>query len=87
MTEQKKVQVRTFEGTVVSVPDLKTATVSVTRTVVHPKYGKRYERSKKYRCHVVRGNISVGSRVRIVACKPYSKTKRWVIESVIEKGV
>lgn len=75
--------VRSFTGTVTSVPDVQTATVLVNRTVVHPKYGKRYQRSKKYRCHLLDVKPTVGQTVMIAASRPYSKTKRWVVRSIV----
>lgn len=75
-TEQKTIQ-RTLTGTVVSDKMEKTIVVRVDRTVVHPKYGKRYVRSKKYHVHDEAKTHHVGDVVTFQACRPYSKTKRW----------
>ena len=68
---------RTHIGTVVSDKMEKTIVVQVDRTVVHPKYGKRYVRSKKYHVHDETNQYTVGQKVRFQECRPYSKTKRW----------
>ncbi len=76
LTESKKIQ-RRLNGTVVSDKMEKTIVVRVDRTVVHPKYGKRYVRSRKYHVHDEKGAFHVGDVVTFQACRPYSKTKRW----------
>jgi small subunit ribosomal protein S17 len=68
---------RTFQGEVVSTKMGKTLVVRVDRTVVHPKYGKRYVQSRKYHVHDENGGYGVGDKVAFQECRPYSKTKRW----------
>jgi small subunit ribosomal protein S17 len=68
---------RKLTGTVVSDKMEKTIVVRVDRTVVHPKYGKRYVRSKKFHVHDEKKTHKVGDKVSFVECRPYSKTKRW----------
>ncbi|MBI5369591.1 30S ribosomal protein S17 [Candidatus Uhrbacteria bacterium] len=68
---------RTFKGIVVSDKMEKTIVVRVDRTVVHPKYGKRYVRSQKYHVHDEGKAHHVGETVSFQECRPYSKTKRW----------
>lgn len=75
-TEQKTIQ-RTLTGTVVSDKMDKTIVVRVDRTVVHPKYGKRYVRSCKYHVHDENSSYHIGEIVTFQACRPYSKSKRW----------
>lgn len=67
-----------FTGKVISTKMAKTATVSVERVIVHPKYGKRFKRDRKYQVHDEVG-VKVNDIVKFVACKPYSKTKKWKI--------
>jgi small subunit ribosomal protein S17 len=74
--ETKKVK-KTFTGTVVSNKMAKTLVVRVERTAVHPKYGKRYVQSKKYHVHDETMARKEGDVVEFVACRPYSRTKRW----------
>lgn len=68
-----------FSGKVISVSRPKTATVAVTRVVVHPMYKKRYRRIRKYHVHDEEG-VKVGDTVKFVASKPYSKSKKWKIK-------
>ena len=68
---------RTLTGEVVSTKMDKTLVVRVDRTVVHPKYGKRYVQSKKYHVHDEQNVHQVGDVVAFQASRPYSKTKRW----------
>jgi small subunit ribosomal protein S17 len=66
-----------LSGTVVSVKMQKTIVVRVDRTLVHPKYGKRYLRSRRYKVHDPEGKGREGDAVTIEACRPLSKEKRW----------
>ncbi|TAL51125.1 30S ribosomal protein S17 [Patescibacteria group bacterium] len=68
---------RTFTGEVVSTAMDKTIVVRVDRTVVHPKYGKRYVQSKNYHVHDEQNSHKVGDVVEFQASRPFSKTKRW----------
>ena len=74
-----------FVGRVVSIPSLKTAKVEVERIVVHPKYLKRFKRSRMFQVHDEIGVVS-GQIVRFAASKPYSKTKKWKMIGVVEVG-
>jgi len=76
-TETRPKIARTHIGTVVSDKMEKTIVVRVDRTVVHPKYGKRYVRSKKYHVHDEARAYHTGEKVSFQECRPYSKTKRW----------
>ena len=73
---------RTLTGTVVSTKMDKTLVVRVDRTVVHPKYGKRFVQSKKYHVHDEKNVRHVGDVVSIKECQPLSKTKRWCVVNV-----
>jgi small subunit ribosomal protein S17 len=68
---------RTFNGVVVSDKMDKTIVVRVDRTIVHPKYGKRYVRSRKYKVHDETNAFKVGDKVTFVECRPISRDKRW----------
>ncbi|MEK7619681.1 MAG: 30S ribosomal protein S17 [Patescibacteria group bacterium] len=72
---------RTLKGEVVSTKMDKTIVVRVDRTVVHPKYGKRYVQSKKYHVHDESKAHKIGDVVEFQASRPYSKTKRWRVLS------
>lgn len=75
-----------FIGHVVATKSAKTATVAVERVIIHPLYKKRFRRDTKYLVHDEIG-VKVGETVRFVACRPYSKMKKWKITEVVkEKG-
>ncbi len=72
-----------FTGKVVSTKMDKTATVEVTRVVVHPIYKKRFKRAKKYQVHNEL-KVKIGDAVRFVASRPYSKLKKWKIIEIVK---
>ncbi len=74
-------------GKVVSDVCDKTITISVTTYRKHPIYKKRVKYTKKYKVHDEKNEAKVGDTVKVVASRPLSKTKRYVLESVIEKAV
>ena len=63
----------------------KTASVLVERTIIHPVYKKRVKRSKKYQVHDELGTV-VGQKVRFVASRRYSKTKRWKVTEIVNSA-
>lgn len=78
MEDQKKQSTRRrLQGVVVSNKMDKTAVVRVDRTVVHPKYLKRYTVSKRYKAHDAENTAEVGQEVTIEETRPLSKDKRW----------
>ncbi len=74
-------------GIVVSDKADKTITVKVETYKKHPLYGKRIKYSKKYTAHDENNVAKIGDKVRLVATKPLSKTKRFKLVEVIEKAV
>lgn len=68
---------RRLNGIVVATKMMKTVTVRVDRTVVHPKYGKRYTVSKKYLAHNENPAVVEGMKVTIEETRPLSALKRW----------
>jgi small subunit ribosomal protein S17 len=74
---------RILQGTVVSDKNDKTVVVRVDRQVMHPLYKKYIRRSKRYAAHDEANSVKVGDVVRIVECRPMSRTKRW---QVVEPG-
>lgn len=83
-TTVKKIK-RTFEGKVVSNKADKTVVVSVSRTILHPKYSKRYVSSKKYQVHDPKNSCKVGEMVTFEECRPISRHKRWRVVYAQEK--
>lgn len=71
-------------GLVVSSAEDKTITVRVDLMMAHPKYKKIMRRSAKLRAHDEANAANVGDVVRVVECRPLSKTKRWRLVEVLE---
>lgn len=69
---------RKLTGIVVSDKMDKTVVVKVDRFVKHPKYGKFYTVSKKYKAHS-EVKPAVGTKVTIEESKPISKSKSFVV--------
>ena len=74
-------------GKVVSTSMDKTIVVLTETYKNHPLYKKRVKYSKKYKAHDEENKAKVGDTVRIVACRPLSKTKRYVLDSIIEEAI
>ena len=73
-------------GVVVSDGRDKTVTVEVRDSKRHPKYGKTVPVRKKFHAHDEENEAKVGDTVRIVETRPSSKTKRWRVESIVERA-
>lgn len=72
---------RILQGTVVSDKADKTITVLVETQVSHPKYKKRVKVSKKYAAHDESNKFKTGETVKIIECRPISKSKKWQVIS------
>lgn len=68
---------RKFTGVVVSDSMNKTVVVRVARTNTHPRYGKRFHLSTKFKAHDESNELAVGDKVVIEETRPLSATKRW----------
>lgn len=78
--EIKKEKGVVLRGVVVSDKMDKTVVVSVSRFVKHPKYGKYYNISKKYKAHDEKNKFKVGDKVEIIEVKPISKDKHFKVK-------
>ncbi len=85
MTEETKAK-RTVTGRVTSNKMDKTITVMVERKVKHPVYGKYIKRSTKLHAHDASNECNEGDLVTIVACRPLSKSKKWMLENIVERA-
>lgn len=74
------------EGLVTSNAMDKTAIVSVTDRVRHPKYAKTVQRTTKLYVHDETNDLNVGDRVRVQETRPLSKNKRWRVLEVLERA-
>jgi small subunit ribosomal protein S17 len=77
---------RTLTGRVVSSAMDKTITVLVERRVKHPLYGKFMRRSTKIHAHDESNDCGEGDLVRVIQCRPLSKTKAWRLLEIVEKA-
>lgn len=83
MSEERKAHKQTKVGVVVSTSMAKTIVVEVTQRVSHPLYRRIVSRKKKFHAHCEEPDVLVGDRVRIIECRPLSKTKRWKLDEVV----
>ena len=74
---------REIQGVVVKRSGEKTASVLVTRSVMHPKYHKTVKRFKKYLVHDEKNELNVGDSVIAVECRPLSKTKSFRLKTIV----
>jgi small subunit ribosomal protein S17 len=73
-------------GEVISDKMNKTISVQVYRRVRHEKYGKYLKKTSVYKAHDEKNEAKTGDRVRIQMTRPLSKTKRWRLMEIVEKG-
>jgi small subunit ribosomal protein S17 len=73
-------------GFVDAVGRNKTIKVGIHYLVKHPKYGKYIRRRTSLHVHDERNEARLGDRVEIAECRPVSKTKSWVLVSVLERA-
>lgn len=84
MAERGKRKYRT--GVVVSDKSSKTRLVSVERTYRHALYDRVIRSKSKFAVHDEKNESSMGDTVKIMECRPLSKTKRWVMVEIINKA-
>jgi len=85
-TAAKRGQRKERIGKVISNKMTKTIIVRVERRFSHPKYKKVVTGYKKFYAHDEKAEAKVGDRVRIEETRPLSKTKRWRLVEIVEKG-
>jgi small subunit ribosomal protein S17 len=73
-------------GEVVSTRMQKTIVVEVIRRVPHTLYKRIISKRKKFYAHDEDGTAKTGDVVRIVECRPLSKTKRWRLAEVVRRA-
>jgi small subunit ribosomal protein S17 len=73
-------------GRVISHKMDKTAVVSVSRLKKHVSYKKYIIGEKIFKAHDPKNSCGVGDKVRIIESKPVSKTKRWQVLEILERG-
>ena len=83
-TERNARKVR--EGMVTSNKMDRTAIVTVTERVRHPRYNKTMQQDKKLYVHDENNDLNVGDRVRVMETRPLSKLKRWRVLEIVERA-
>ena len=73
-------------GQVVSNKMQKSITVTVSRKVKHPIYGKFIRKTKKFTVHDENNDCGIGDTVRIMETRPISKNKKWRLIEIIERA-
>ncbi len=74
---EKAKMINKKKGVVISDKMDKTIVVAVSAFKTHPKYGKKYRATKKYKAHDEEGKYKTGDVVEIVSCRPISKGKSY----------
>jgi small subunit ribosomal protein S17 len=73
-------------GVVSSAKMDKTIVVNVRNTFLHPMYKRVVRKTSSFKAHDEKNECGVGDVVRIVECRPLSKTKRWRLSEIVEKA-
>ena len=63
----------------------KTAVVRVGRLKKHPKYGKYYRVTKKFKAELDDNKYQLGDLVLIQETKPISKDKKWRVIELVKR--
>ena len=77
---------QTRQGIVVSSKADKTVTVSIDYAKRHRRYQKIVRTSKTLHAHDERNDAREGDTVRVVECRPMSRTKRWRLDEILERA-
>ncbi len=75
-----------LQGIVISDKSAKTRIVSVERTIAHSKYGRVTSMKSKFSVHDEKNESKAGDLVSIMESRPLSKTKRWILTSIVNKA-
>jgi small subunit ribosomal protein S17 len=74
------------QGVVVSSKADKTITVRIDLVRSHRVYGKVVRKSGTLHAHDEQNQANEGDVVRVIECRPLSRTKRWRLLDVLEKA-
>ena len=77
---------RRMTGVVTSNKMTKTVVVEISRKYRHPLYKKVVHSSKRVKAHDEL-DCQIGDQVKIVASKPISREKHWVVESIVKREI
>ena len=84
--EPKASSPQTRIGTVVSAKPDKTIVVRIDLARRHRKYEKIVRSTSKLHVHDEANDANEGDRVRVLECRPLSRTKRWKLVEVLERA-
>jgi small subunit ribosomal protein S17 len=73
-------------GKVVSNKMSKSVVVTIERQVQHGLYGKQQRLTSRFMAHDERNEAQVGDQVALVAARPMSRRKRWVVVRVVTRA-
>ncbi|HEU4326380.1 MAG TPA: 30S ribosomal protein S17 [Roseiflexaceae bacterium] len=73
-------------GRVVSNKMDKTVVVAVDYLKPHPLYRKTIRKTNKFHAHDERNECQIGDVVRIGETRPLSRTKRWAVVEIVQRG-
>ncbi|MEA2255834.1 MAG: small subunit ribosomal protein [Solirubrobacteraceae bacterium] len=77
---------RTRQGLVTSSKADKTITVSIESARRHKMYKKIIRSSTSLHAHDEKNEANEGDRVRVVECRPLSRSKRWRLVEILERA-
>ena len=77
---------RRMTGVVTSNKMTKTVVVEISRSYRHPLYKKVVHTSKRVKAHDEL-DCQIGDQVQIVASKPISREKHWVVENIVKREI
>jgi len=77
---------KTRQGIVVSEKGEQTITVRIDVVKRHRRYHKILRSTVKLYAHDERNDAHEGDTVRVVECRPMSRTKRWRLDEVLERA-
>ncbi|MFO8013368.1 MAG: 30S ribosomal protein S17, partial [Phycisphaerae bacterium] len=85
-TETERGNRQRLRGVVVRDKASRTITVEVMRRLQHPRYGKMVRRHSRLAAHDPADEAKIGDTVEIISCRPLSKTKRYRLLRIVERG-
>jgi small subunit ribosomal protein S17 len=86
MTDQQTSRKIVKVGRVVSDKMDKTVVVAVDYLKPHPLYRKIIRKTNKFHAHDEENTCKVGDLVRIEESRPLSRTKRWRVIEIVQRG-
>ncbi|WP_129630881.1 30S ribosomal protein S17 [Candidatus Oscillochloris fontis] len=86
MSEQQTSRKIVKVGRVVSDKMDKTVVVAVDYLKPHPLYRKIIRKTNKFHAHDEENTCKVGDLVRIEESRPLSRTKRWKVIEIVQRG-